>query len=62
MSDLWVALGLVLVLEGLAYAIFPGGMRRALAELLKLPEGQVRAMGLFSAALGVFVVWLVRGS
>lgn len=62
MSDLGVALGLVLVLEGLAYAMFPGPMRRALAELLKMPDGQVRGMGLLSAVLGVFIVWLVRGS
>ena len=34
MTELLVAFGLVLVLEGLLYALFPGGMKRTMAAAL----------------------------
>ena len=48
------ALGLAFVLEGLCWALFPGGMRRAMASLLPRPESQLRLAGLAAvrAALG----------
>lgn len=61
MNDLWTALGLVLVIEGLLYAAFPEAMRRAVALVLSLPASQVRAVGLGTAAFGLVCVWLVRG-
>ncbi|MBC2860425.1 MULTISPECIES: DUF2065 domain-containing protein [unclassified Stappia] len=61
MSDLWVALGLVLALEGALYALAPGGMKQAIRQMLELPEGVLRTGGLIAAIIGVFIVWLVRG-
>lgn len=61
MSDLAVALGLVLVIEGLLYAVFPAGMKRAVAQALALPENILRRAGLIAAASGVAIVWVVRG-
>ena len=52
------ALGLAIVLEGLCWTLFPGGMRRALLNLLPLPESRLRAVGLAALALGLLVVWL----
>jgi uncharacterized protein YjeT (DUF2065 family) len=61
MADLITALGLALVIEGVLYALFPDAMRRMMAIVLGQPQSQIRAAGLFAAALGVLVVWLVRG-
>ena len=61
MTDLLAALGLVLALEGALYAAFPGPMKRALAVVAVQPEGQIRFGGLIALALGVLLVWLVRG-
>ncbi|MCC7273886.1 MAG: DUF2065 domain-containing protein [Alphaproteobacteria bacterium] len=61
MGDLWVACALVLVIEGLAYAAFPEGMRRMMRSALELPSGALRLGGLAAAVVGVAVVWLVRG-
>ena len=58
--QLGMAFGLVLVIEGLLYALFPGFMRRAMAQMLALPEAQIRTAALVSVALGVGIVWLVR--
>lgn len=61
MSDLVVALGLVLVIEGAMYALFPDGMRRMMAQVMDMPAGTMRAAGLAAAAAGLLIVWLVRG-
>ncbi len=61
MEDLWAALGLVLVLEGALYALFPEGMRRMMATVLAMPQSTLRTAGLVSAFIGFIVVWLVRG-
>lgn len=52
------ALGLAIVLEGLCWTLFPGGMRRALLSILPLPESRLRVLGLTALALGLLVVWL----
>jgi uncharacterized protein YjeT (DUF2065 family) len=61
MDDLFVALGLVLVLEGIAFAAFPAATRRAMALLMEAPEGSLRTTGVVAAVTGVFVIWFVRG-
>ncbi len=59
--DLVTALALVLVIEGAFYALIPGGMKRAMATLLGVPDGNLRVAGLVAVALGVGIVWLLRG-
>ena len=61
MEDAFLALGLVLALEGALYALFPQVMRRALALAIALPPDQLRIAGVVAALLGVGIVWLVRG-
>ena len=60
-SDLIVALGLVLVIEGLIYAIAPEAMKRMVAQILALPAPSLRIGGLVAAGVGVIVVWAARG-
>ena len=61
MADFVAALGLVLVIEGLAYAAFPAATKRALSVLFETPDAQLRAAGVGAAVLGVVIVWFVRG-
>jgi uncharacterized protein YjeT (DUF2065 family) len=61
MSDFVVALGLVFVIEGLAFCAFPGPAKRAMAAVQETPDGPLRLVGIASAALGVLLVWLIRG-
>jgi uncharacterized protein len=61
MSDaLWLALGLVLVFEGLTYALVPRQMQIMMRMLQEQTPEQLRVMGAVVMALGVFVVWLVK--
>ena len=61
MSDLATAIALVLVLEGILWALAPDSMKRAAMVALALENRQLRGGGLAVAALGVFLVWLIRG-
>jgi uncharacterized protein YjeT (DUF2065 family) len=61
MRDFLVAIGLVLVIEGVVSAAFPGATARAMKTAALMPPRQLRLVGLVSAAIGVGLVWLIRG-
>ncbi|HEX2840226.1 DUF2065 domain-containing protein [Hyphomicrobium sp.] len=61
MSDLAVALGLVLVIEGLLWALSPDLGRRLLAAAAATPEQSLRRSGWIAVAVGALIIWLVRG-
>lgn len=61
MSDLAVALGLVLVIEGLLWALAPDFARKMLSTVAASPDRDLMVAGWLAVALGAFVVWLVRG-
>jgi uncharacterized protein YjeT (DUF2065 family) len=61
MWDFIVAIGLVLALEGLLFAAFPGAAKQAMANVLETPDQILRAVGIASALIGIAVIWLVRG-
>lgn len=60
MSDLITALGLVLVIEGILYAVAPAAMKAALVQMLSISEAQLRRGGLIALAIGFVIVWLMR--
>lgn len=61
MTDLLVALGLVLVIEGLIWALAPEFGRSLLAAAAATPDQSLRTAGWVAIALGAFVVWMIRG-
>lgn len=61
MQDLWVALGLVILLEGALYALFPNQMIEMMRKLPDISPAALRVMGIAGVALGWFVVHMVRG-
>ena len=61
MDDLAVAIGLVLVIEGLLWALIPGLGRKLLEAASETPESSLRLAGTAAVAAGVLIVWLVRG-
>jgi len=60
-SDFFAALGLVLVFEGLLYGGLPRLVKKMATDVIEMPEGVMRGIGLAVMAVGVFIVWLVRG-
>ena len=61
MTDFLIAIGLVFVIEGLLFAAFPGAAKRAMLSVLETPEHLLRIVGIVCAAVGVVVIWMVRG-
>ena len=60
MSDFLAALGLVFVIEGLIFAAFPEGAKKAMASVLQTQDMSLRLIGIGSAIVGLALVWLVR--
>lgn len=61
MSDFLVAIGLVMVIEGMLWAASPRMGVKLLSAAAQTPEQVLRTIGAAAAAAGVVVVWLVRG-
>nr|WP_315464203.1 DUF2065 domain-containing protein [uncultured Rhodoferax sp.] len=53
----WLALALVLVLEGLFPFASPQGWRKMFSQLLQLQDGQIRFFGLCSILGGLVGIW-----
>ena len=60
MKELIIAIGLLLFIEGIIYALFPAKMKNMLKVIEKLPVGQLRVSGLFFALIGFAIVWYFK--
>lgn len=61
MSELWVALCLVAVIEGLFLFAAPGSWKRAVEQLQALSDQHLRAVGGIVLILGLLSLHLVKG-
>jgi uncharacterized protein YjeT (DUF2065 family) len=59
-SDLFAALALVMIIEGLLPFASPTAMRRAMLILAGLDESRLRTAGLVSMIAGLLLLYLVR--
>ena len=59
-SPLLLALGLVLIIEGLLPLVSPAGWRETMRRISELRDGQIRFIGLGSVVCGL-VILLVAG-
>ena len=57
MNELVIAIGLLLFIEGLLYAIFPSKMKNMLKTIEKFSVGKLRIGGLVFAILGFIIVY-----
>jgi len=58
-NTFWLAMGLVLVVEGFMPFVSPATWRRTFLQILQLQDGQLRFFGLCSVLIGLAVVWWV---
>ncbi len=61
MNDFVTALGLVLVIEGVLYALMPGGMKNMMRSALETSDQTLRVAGVVVAVVGLIFVWIIRG-
>ena len=53
----WLALALVLILEGMFPFLSPTGWRRMFTQLLQLSDGQIRFFAFMSLVTGMGLIW-----
>jgi uncharacterized protein YjeT (DUF2065 family) len=59
-QEILVALGLVLILEGILPFLNPAGWRRALMMLTQMDDRWLRIMGLSSMLVGLLIIHLLK--
>jgi uncharacterized protein YjeT (DUF2065 family) len=60
MTDLLTALGLLLFIEGLFFAIFPTRIKNMLEAIDGIPSSRLRSFGIFFLILGFLIVWYIK--
>jgi uncharacterized protein YjeT (DUF2065 family) len=60
MRDLFTALGLLLFIEGLLFAIFPTRIKNMLKTIEGIPSTKLRSIGTFFLLLGFSIVWYTK--
>jgi len=58
-QELLIALALVLIIEGIFPFLHPQGLRKTMATISQLSDGQLRAVGVTSMLLGVIALYIV---
>jgi uncharacterized protein len=58
-NSFWLALALVLVIEGLFPFASPAAWRRMFSQLLQLSDGQIRFFAMLSISAGLMLIWLL---
>lgn len=58
--DLWVALALVLVIEGILPFLSPSGLRKAYGQIIQMNDRTLRLYGLISMIAGAVLITLLR--
>ncbi|MFY0623766.1 MAG: DUF2065 domain-containing protein [Pelagimonas sp.] len=60
-TDILTGIALVLVIEGLVYALAPSLIECLLEALREMPIETRRNLGLMTFATGIILLWMVRG-
>ena len=60
MRELFIALGLLLFIEGIIYALFPAKMKNILKKLELIKDSQLRSGGLIFAVIGFIIVYYTK--
>ena len=60
MRELIIAIGLLLFIEGMLYAIFPSKMKNMLKFVDKMQVSQLRISGLLFAIIGFLIIWYFK--
>jgi hypothetical protein len=60
MKEIIIALGLLLFIEGILYALFPSKMKNMLKSIEKIEATQLRTGGLIFALIGFGIIWYMK--
>lgn len=55
-----IGFGLILIVEGLVYAVFPDRMKALLKRMVDMPVTALRSGGIVAAVAGFGLLWLMK--
>ncbi|MDN3679010.1 DUF2065 domain-containing protein [Vibrio tapetis subsp. quintayensis] len=58
-QSIWLAIGIVLIVEGLGPLVAPNGWRQMVAQLSQQPDNQLRRAGGSLVVTGVVIAFMV---
>jgi uncharacterized protein YjeT (DUF2065 family) len=60
MKDFICVLGLIFIIEGLPYFVFPEKLKIYLARIITMPDSALRFLGITSMIVGLILLYLGR--
>ena len=60
MKELIIAIGLLLFIEGMLYALFPSKMKNMLKKMDLIKDSQLRSGGIIFAFIGFLIIWIIK--
>ena len=60
MTELIIAFGLFLFIEGILYALFPSKMKNMLEKVKTISDNQLRIGGLVFSVIGFLIIWYLK--
>ena len=60
MSEIVIAIGLILFAEGLFLAIFPSRIKSILELIKNTPENKLRFTGMVFLIIGFLIIWYIK--
>jgi len=60
MTELFIAIGIVFVIEGALYALFPASMKNMMKMALEQSDSALRLVGLIAAFIGLVIIYIIK--
>lgn len=60
MTEIFIAVGIVFVIEGLLYALFPASMKNMIKVALTQSDSALRLVGLIATFIGLVIIYLLK--
>ena len=62
MKEFIIAIGLVLVIEGLLCALFPSKIKNMTRLIQTMPDKNLKKTGIIFAIIGFIIIWYIKRS
>lgn len=53
-------IGMVMVVEGITYALFPSGIKKMMIQILSMKDSSIQNMGKALMLVGALLAWIVN--
>ncbi|MBT4203773.1 MAG: DUF2065 domain-containing protein [Rhodobiaceae bacterium] len=60
MNEFFIAIGLVFVIEGFLYAMYPVYMKKLIQLMLDYSDISLRYGGILFVIIGLFIIWVAK--